>query len=298
MQSPLLLITQGGRHRTLTFFPFFALLYLALFAAFGTESPFFPSFLAGRGLSPGKIGAVLAAGTLVRLSTGPLLGIAADRYGRRRFLALTAIGSGTIILLYLAAAGFSTLLLISMAHAVMIAPLTPLADAPCVAAGTREKVFCYGSVRGLGSAGFMIGTMASGVLVAAYGLDRIIIATACEEHSEVTHCFGFWEGVSAAGAAPTVPGDDFELSPCWAATPPGSVATPPLEEFPMAPVAPGDVCFASPSLFMDCACAALDKTTRSASERITFFMYSSIRRCWRGCRRNRNGSTMFRSAAF
>lgn len=159
-------------------FPFFALLYLALFAAFGSESPFFPSFLAGRGLTPGDIGTVLAAATVVRLSTGPVLGVVADRFGTRLVLALAALGSGAIIFLYLGATGFWVLLAISMSHAVVIAPLNPLADALCVAAGSKDNAFSYGWVRGIGSGGFIVGTMASGVLVAAYGLDSIIIAAA------------------------------------------------------------------------------------------------------------------------
>lgn len=159
-------------------FPLFAFLYLALFTAFGTESPFFPSFLAGRGLTPADIGTVLAAGTVVRLSTGPVLGVAADRIGIRFVLALAALGSGTIILLYLGATGFWALLAISMTHAIVIAPLNPLADALCVAAGARDDAFSYGWVRGIGSGGFIVGTMASGILVVTYGLDSIIITAA------------------------------------------------------------------------------------------------------------------------
>ena len=157
-------------------FPFFALLYAALFGAFGTESPFFPSFLAQRDLSPAEIGMVLAAGTLVRLTSGPLAGMAADLFGTKRILAIAAGLAGMIILLYLAGASFWQLLLVCMLHSVAITPLNPLADALALPASVREGVFSYGWVRGVGSASFVVGTLASGVLVARFGLDSIIVS--------------------------------------------------------------------------------------------------------------------------
>jgi hypothetical protein len=45
----------------------FLLLYTTMFAAFGVASPFLPALLHQRGLDPSKIGAVLAAGTAIRL---------------------------------------------------------------------------------------------------------------------------------------------------------------------------------------------------------------------------------------
>ncbi len=157
-------------------FPLFALLYAALFGAFGTESPFFPSFLGGRGLSASQIGAALAAGTLVRLVCGPLAGMAADLFGTRRILAIAAALAGTIILLFLVGTGFWPLLLLCMLHSVAITPLNPLADALALPASIREGVFSYGWVRGIGSASFVVGTLVSGLLVARFGLDSIIVS--------------------------------------------------------------------------------------------------------------------------
>ena len=159
-------------------FPFFAVLYAALFGAFGTESPFFPSFLAARGLSASQIGGVLAAGTLVRLASGPLLGMAADLFGTRRVLAIAAAFAGAIVLLYLAGTSFWPLLLVCMLHSVAITPLNPLADALALPASVREGVFPYGSVRGVGSASCVVGTLASGMLVARFGIDSIILSAA------------------------------------------------------------------------------------------------------------------------
>ena len=149
--------------------------FTSLFGAFGTESPFFPSLLAGRGLSSAQIGTVLAAGTFVRLSTGPLTGLAADLFGPRRILALAASLAGAIILLNLVARDFWLLLLVCMVHSVATAPLNPLADALSLLASRREGVFPYGWVRGVGSASYVLGTLGSGILVARLGIDSIII---------------------------------------------------------------------------------------------------------------------------
>jgi nitrate/nitrite transporter NarK len=62
----------------------FLLLYGALFAAFGVASPFLPALLHERGLGPSEIGAVLAAGTAVRLITGPAISRLADRLGKHQ----------------------------------------------------------------------------------------------------------------------------------------------------------------------------------------------------------------------
>jgi PPP family 3-phenylpropionic acid transporter len=158
-------------------FPFFALLYAALFGAFGTESPFFPSFLALRGLSASQIGIALAAGTLVRLVSGPLAGMAADLFGTRRVLAIAAAAAGAIMLLYLVGTSFWLLLLVCMVHSLAITPLNPLADALALPASVREGVFPYGWVRGVGSASFVVGTLASGLLVARFGIEAIIVSS-------------------------------------------------------------------------------------------------------------------------
>ncbi len=160
-----------------TSFPLLALLYVALFGAFGTVSPFLPSFFASRALSAPEISIVLTAGTLVRLTCGPLLGVAADAVGTRLVLFVASVGAGTLGLLYLPAAGLGPLLAISMVHALAISSLNPLADALALSASAREGGYPYGWVRGVGSASYLLGTLASGQLVAYAGLSSIIIAS-------------------------------------------------------------------------------------------------------------------------
>ncbi len=155
-------------------FPAFALLYAALFMAFGTESPFLPAFLGQRGLRASDIGLVLTAGTIVRLTSGPLIGSLADWLGATRVLAVAAGLAGLIGLFYLVGHNLWPLVLVCMMHSVAITPLSALSDALALAASAKERVFAYGWIRGIGSGAFIVGTLASGHFVAAYGMAIII----------------------------------------------------------------------------------------------------------------------------
>jgi PPP family 3-phenylpropionic acid transporter len=168
--------------------PRFLALYAALFAAFGVASPFFAAFLAGRALRPEAIGLVLAAGTAVRLIAGPLGARLADRVGAPRLVLVGfAVAASGVAFCYLPAEGLWLLLLVSVAHASVLAPITPITDALALAAAMREanetevveggvsrRSFEYGWVRGAGSAAFILGTLLSGPAVARFGLEAII----------------------------------------------------------------------------------------------------------------------------
>ncbi len=163
----------------------FLALYATMFAAFGVASPFLPGLLLQDGLTPGALGIVLAGGTAIRLLAGPAGGRLADRASRPSWvLAGFAAASALVALGYVPARGLPLLLLVSVAHAAVLAPLTPVADAlalgsadgtpsgQATAGGSRP--FSYGWVRGAGSAAFIAGTLASGQLVGRSGLGIVV----------------------------------------------------------------------------------------------------------------------------
>jgi len=155
--------------------PRFIFLYAALFAAFGVASPFLPALLEQRGLSPSAIGLVLGLGSAVRLVTGPLGGRLADRPGAARtVLAAGLAGAAVIAMGYAPARGLLPLALVSVAHAAVLAPLSPVADALSLGAAERSGGFEYGWVRGAGSAAFILGSVAAGQAVGWAGLGVII----------------------------------------------------------------------------------------------------------------------------
>jgi PPP family 3-phenylpropionic acid transporter len=158
--------------------PRFIVLYALMYGAFGVASPFMPALLESRGLAPEQLGVVFAAGTAIRLLAGPLAGRVADYLqALRAVLALCIALAALVVLGLLPARGFWLLLLVSLAHAAALAPITTLADALALGAATprdaSRKGFEYGWVRGAGSAAFIIGTLASGQFVAAAGLASI-----------------------------------------------------------------------------------------------------------------------------
>jgi MFS transporter, PPP family, 3-phenylpropionic acid transporter len=151
----------------------FLLLYGTMFAAFGVASPFLPALLHERGLGPSEIGAVLAAGTAIRLITGPVVSRLADRLGKHRqiltvFLAMAAV----IAFGYDLPAGFAIFLIVSVAHASALAPIVPIADAMTLAAAPGR--FQYGWVRGGASAAFVLGSVAAGQVIQATSFGGII----------------------------------------------------------------------------------------------------------------------------
>jgi PPP family 3-phenylpropionic acid transporter len=157
-------------------------LYALMYAAFGVSSPFLPAFFGARGLAPEQLGILFAAGTAVRLVSGPLCGRLADLTQALRAVLAVCTGLAALVALgLLPAAGFGTLLVISVLHAAALAPITTLADALALAAAVPRdgaRRFEYGWVRGTGSAAFIAGTLLSGQLVGAWGLTSIIVSQA------------------------------------------------------------------------------------------------------------------------
>jgi PPP family 3-phenylpropionic acid transporter len=159
-------------------FPAFVGLQGGLYAAYGTVSPFLPSFLGERGLDASEIGIVLAAGTLMRLVAGPAAGRIADRLdATRTVVAAGAAAAGLLAFATLLGHGFPALLVLGLAQAVALAGLAPLADALTLAAVERERTFAYGWVRGAGSAAFILATLVSGQAVAWAGLSSVLVSS-------------------------------------------------------------------------------------------------------------------------
>jgi MFS transporter, PPP family, 3-phenylpropionic acid transporter len=158
---------------TLGSFDRFLVLYGTLFAAFGVASPFLPALLHERGLGPSEIGAVLAAGTAVRLITGPLISRLADRLGKHRQTLAVLIAIAAVIAFgYSLPVGFAIFLIVSVAHASALAPIVPIADAMTLAAAPGR--FQYGWVRGAASAAFVVGAVGAGQVVQATSLGGIV----------------------------------------------------------------------------------------------------------------------------
>ncbi|ANW04554.1 MFS transporter [Bradyrhizobium icense] len=153
-------------------------LYIALYAAFGVASPFWPKYFEIRSLTPEQIGVILAAALLMRLVAGPLVGMFADfLQSLRLVLACCATLAAAAAVALLWADGFWLLLLVALVQAAALAPTTSIADALSVNAARPQlagRPFEYGWIRGAASAAFVCGTLIIGQLVTSTDLTRVI----------------------------------------------------------------------------------------------------------------------------
>ncbi len=146
-----------------------------MFAAFGVASPFLPALLKQDGLNPNALGVVLAGGTAVRLITGPLGGRLSDRTGRPPLVLAGFMAASALVACgYVPARGLALLLLVSVLHASVLAPLTPVADTLALGSADEQPGFSYGWVRAAGSAAFIVGTLVSGQAVGWWGLGVVV----------------------------------------------------------------------------------------------------------------------------
>jgi MFS transporter, PPP family, 3-phenylpropionic acid transporter len=158
-----------------------ALFYGALFGLAGTHLPFFPIWLKAVGIDASWIGIITAVPAVTRFTILPsVTGLAERRQSLRGAMIVTAFAT---------ALGFSVIgtqhqpLVVFAAYAVtacLWTPMTPLTDAYALR-GVARYGLDYGPLRLWGSAAFVAGTLACGVLVdviAARHLIWIIAAAA------------------------------------------------------------------------------------------------------------------------
>src|SRR5947208_6211442 len=140
--------------------------YAAVFLVVGVQLPFWPVWLAGRGLDPQEIATVFAATIWAKVVATPAIGALADRTGQRRFV---MVFLGAIALIGYAMlwpiTGFWPLLALNLVAAVAQSAVMPLGDAVTLA-GVRDCGLDYGRVRVWGSLTFIIAALGSGAALA------------------------------------------------------------------------------------------------------------------------------------
>jgi PPP family 3-phenylpropionic acid transporter len=158
-----------------------ALFYGAVFGLVGTQLPFFPVWLKSIGIDAPWIGIITAVPSLTRFTVLPFVTGTAERRQSLR--------GAMIVAAFATALGFSLLGTLQQPLAVLIAfaltacawtPLVPLADGYALKGVVRYGLN-YGPLRLWGSAAFVVGAMACGLLVdviAAKNLIWVIAAVA------------------------------------------------------------------------------------------------------------------------
>jgi MFS transporter, PPP family, 3-phenylpropionic acid transporter len=152
----------------------------AAFLVIGIQLPFWPVWLAGRGLDAPQIAAVFAAAIWAKVVVTPALGALADRVGQHR--AVMAALAALACLAYAAlwpVSGFWPLLALNLVAGVAQSSLLPLGDSVTLAA-VRERALDYGRVRVWGSVSFIVAALGSGVALAlmpadAFGGNQVLV---------------------------------------------------------------------------------------------------------------------------
>jgi PPP family 3-phenylpropionic acid transporter len=143
-----------------------------LFVLFGVAIaaffPFLALFLSDKGLSPERIGVVIATMALARMCSGPVWGHVADTsLGRRTTLQIGALGAAFVALALYLAHDPLTILLLAFVFAVFSTTTGPNLDAIALEHLGEERMNDYGRIRGWESLSYAVSC-----LVIGFALER------------------------------------------------------------------------------------------------------------------------------
>ena len=142
-----------------------ALFYGTLFGLVGTHLPFFPVWLKAIGIDPGWIGIITAVPAVTRFTALPFVtGLAERRQSLRQALIVTAFGCAIAIAIMGTQQQALAVFLIYIVACSLWTPMTPLTDAYALR-GVARYGLNYGPLRLWGSAAFVVGALACGLLV-------------------------------------------------------------------------------------------------------------------------------------
>ena len=151
-----------------------SLFYGAIFLLIGFHLPYFPVWLAWRGLSPGEIGIILSAPLAVRIVITPIISFTADRAGDRRLaLILLAWGALGALSLFTLASGFFAILAIAILAALFWTSVMPVTEAIAMD-GVRRSGHDYGRMRLWGSLTFIAASFAGGIALQSFDAPAVL----------------------------------------------------------------------------------------------------------------------------
>lgn len=151
-----------------------SLFFAVMFGTVGVHLPFWPVWLAGRGLSPADMGLVMATGLVVRGFTMPLIGSISDRAPDRRVVLV--IASAVALLagaLFYHAQGIVDFMFATAVMTVGFGAVGPLAENQAMLLSSARQ-FDYGRVRALGSMGFVVCTVGAGYILAGRSPETVL----------------------------------------------------------------------------------------------------------------------------
>ncbi|MFL5270354.1 MAG: MFS transporter [Stellaceae bacterium] len=152
-----------------------SLFYGAIFLVAGIQLPFWPAWLAARGLTAREIGIVLGAAIWAKVFATPAIGAIADRSGARRAVMVVLAAAALAAYAGLWPIGaFSVLVTLNLVALTAQSALMPLGDTLTLAA-CRNGDHDYGRIRVWGSVTFILASLTSGAVLAAAPGDQVLL---------------------------------------------------------------------------------------------------------------------------
>ncbi|MFC5487174.1 MFS transporter [Microvirga aerilata] len=139
----------------------------------------FPLWLRSQGLTEADVGLCLSLGSVLAIVANPIVGIIADKTGRRERL-LIVLGSATalISLFNFMAEGFTVILAIYLSVRLFSSSLIPLSES-IVLANMKRLDLNFGRIRSWGSSAVVALSPVLGILVDRTGPTAIIVVLSC-----------------------------------------------------------------------------------------------------------------------
>jgi MFS transporter, PPP family, 3-phenylpropionic acid transporter len=165
-----------------------AFFYAALSSAFGVIVPFWPAWLAARGLDATQIGLLLSLGYWIKLAGNPILASLADRHGDvRRILIALAFANFAFFALFGAAHAFLPILAVTIAAGLGTTAMTPLGDSLAMHL-TVSHGMNYGRVRLWGSLAYVLAGLLAGLVLAGRAASLVLPLSLCGLAASVLSC--------------------------------------------------------------------------------------------------------------
>lgn len=140
----------------------------------GVHVMFFTPWLASVGFDPQATGLLLAGMGVLRVFTGPLIGVAADAFHARRLVLIALMATACACYVgYATVSGAFFVVLFSLLASAAFSAISALIEGITLSAASARG-FDYGRVRLFGSAAFVVMNFAGGAAIAAYGINAFL----------------------------------------------------------------------------------------------------------------------------
>jgi PPP family 3-phenylpropionic acid transporter len=152
----------------------FVPLYIGINFVGGVHLPFFPAWLEDQSFAPEAIGLLMMVMGMVRVVSGPVVGFLADAFSARRTAMILLAALGVLSYAgYAVLPGPAFIVLFSIIASMTFSAVGPLIEGVTMKTALLER-FDYGHVRSFGSAAFILMNFASGVYLAAHGMEGFL----------------------------------------------------------------------------------------------------------------------------